>query len=249
MNARLSIRHCQMELLHQLREPGYLIQALVFPTLFFLFFGVTAAGESRNPNLVLASYATYAFLGVIFNQFTGSIAIGRQQHWDEYLRTLPASYSHRLAGWVLAGLAVGIVSLVLVTATALATIDVNVGLERWFFLGIALLYGSATVITIAMAFGYWLPTGVAMPIATLVYLSLTYAGGIWTSPDELPAWLQQVSPFLPTRLWAELAWSSIQGQRWESEHWLGLAAYLVIGSIMTITGYRRQQRGRRRTLR
>lgn len=249
MNARLALRHCQMELLHQLREPGYLIQALVFPSMFFLFFGVSSAGDNHAANLVLGSYATYAFLGVIFNQFTGSISASRQQHWDEYLRTLPASYSHRLAGWTLAGMVVGIVSLSFVTLTALMTIEVSFGPEHWLFLGFALLFGSIAVMTIAMAFGYWLPPGVAMPIASLVYLSLTYAGGIWTSPNELPGWVQVISPFLPTRQWAELAWASVQSRPWPLSYVLGLLAYLGIGGIMTTWGYRRQQRGRSRALR
>ena len=244
MNPRLALRHCQVELLGQLREPGYLVQALIFPTMFFLFFGVAIAGNTIEANLVLASYATYAFLGVVFIQYTGGIAQSRQMKWEAFLRTLPASYSHRFVGWSLSGLIIGIVSLALVAATAFVTTGASAGVEEWLFLGLALLFGSTTMALVAMVFGYWLRPGIAVPISNVVYLSLAYAGGLWTSPEDLPEWLQHISPFLPTRLWAELAWASVQSQAWPLEHTLGLLAYLVMAAVMTRWGYLRVYRQR-----
>lgn len=247
MNPRLALRHCQVELLGQLREPGYLVQALIFPTMFFLFFGVAVAGTTVEANLVLASYATYAFLGVVFIQYTGSIAQSRQAGWDDFLRTLPASYMHRILGWSLSGMVVGIASLLLVAMTAFIITGASAGVDQWLFLGLALLFGSVTMALVAMAFGYWLRPGIAMPISNVVYLSLTYAGGLWTAPQELPAWVQRVSPYLPTRLWAELSWASVQSQPWQVSHTLGLLGYLTLAAIMTRWGYLRvyhQQHGR-----
>lgn len=244
MNPRLAWLHCRSQLLQGVREPSFVIPILCFPTLFFLFFGVPSASDTDAANRVLASYATYAFLAAVFNQFTSGIAQGRLQSWEDYLRTLPASYSHRMVGWFASGMIVGILAFILLVVCAAIVTPADAGPSQWVFLGIAVLYGSIPMALLAAAFGLWLLPKAAMTIATLVYFSLTYAGGIWTSPDELPGWVQQVSPYLPTRLWGELAWASIEAQPWQFPHWLGLAMYTLLFGLAAVWGYRREYRNR-----
>jgi ABC-2 type transport system permease protein len=246
VNIHLIMLHARTDLVQHLREPGYLIQVLVFPTMFYLFFGLPEATYSTTSNMTMASYAVYTFMSVAFIQFAGGIAQGRLQAWDEFVRTLPASYSHRMVGWSLSGLLIGVVALGFVTLAAVLTTDVRLGLVQWVFLAVAVLYGSLTMALIASACGYWLSPVVALPVGTLTYFALTYAGGIWTAPDELPAWLQHVSPFLPSRIWAELAWASVRREAWQAQHWLGLAGYAILGGSLAYWGYRRELDRRRR---
>lgn len=240
MSPKLAWLHCKAQLLQGVREPSFVVPLVVFPSLFFLFFGLPVATDRDEANQVLGSYATYAFLAVVFNQFTAGTAQGRLQSWEDYLRTLPVSYSHRMAGWFASGMIIGVLAFLLVVACAVALTPVAAGPGQWMFLSLAVLYGSVPMVFLAAAFGLWLMPKAAMTIATLVYFMLTYAGGIWTSPDELPAWLQSISPFLPTRLWGELAWSSIEAEAWHLANWLGLAGYAVLFGALAVWGYRRE---------
>lgn len=239
MNPRLALIHFHSQLRQNVREPGNVVPALLYPTVFFLFFGLPVATGEYSANLTLASYATYAFMGSAFSQFTGGIVHGRGVSWDMYLRTLPASYSHRIVGWTLAGLIVGLLAFAAVALTAVLTTDVDAEPAQWFFLSFAVLYGSVPMGFVAAAFGYWLMPRAAVPLATLFYFSLTYLGGIWTSPDSLPGWAQRISPFLPTRMWAELAWASIEARPWPFLAWSGLAVYTLIFGFLAVWGYRR----------
>lgn len=245
MRPKLALLHCRAQLLQNVRAPGIIVPALIFPAMFFVFFGMSAATDTFSANLVLASYATYAFLGVVFNQFTGGVVEGRTGTWDEYLRTLPVSYSHRMLGWALSGIVIGLLAFALVVVLALILTDVDAGLSDWLFLSLAVLYGSVTMACFASAVGYWFSPKVAAPVASLIYFGLTYAGAIWTAPESLPGWLQEVSPIIPTRMWAELAWSSIQSAPWQTTHWLGLAGYTVLFGSFAVWGYRRDGHWRR----
>lgn len=239
MNLRLVSLHSKAQVKQHLRAPAYMVSALLSPPLFFLFFGVPEVRNGIEANLTFASYATYVFTGIAFYQFTGGVAEGKQKPWDSYLRVLPANYNYRLAGWVLSGLVFGVLGLALLTTVALLTIDIGAPVLRWIVLGFALLCGSVPMALIAATIGYWASPKSAFPIAAMIYYSLTYAGGIWTSPESLPGWLQEVSPFLPSRLWGELAWASVQGSAWQTVDWGGLVVYTLVFGILAVRGYRR----------
>jgi ABC-2 type transport system permease protein len=240
MNLRLMLLHSKAQVVQYLRAPGYIVSALLSPPLFFLFFGIPEVRNGIEANLALASYSTYVFTGIAFYQFTGAVAQGRQAAWDAYLRTLPAKYIYRLAGWALSSLVIAILGLVLLTTIALLTIDVGAPPLYWTSLGFALVCGSVPMALIAATIGYWASPTSAFPIAAMIYYSLTYAGGIWTSPESLPSWLQEVSPFLPSRLWGEIAWASVEGNAWQTVHWLGLVGYTLLFGILAVWGYRRE---------
>lgn len=244
MKQRLARHHFVAEMRQNIREPSTVVPVLLYPPLFYLFFGLPTVTGEYSANLALASYAIYAFMGSAFTQFTGGVVRGRSASWNMYLRTLPASYSHRLVGWTLAGLVVGLLSFAAVAITAVLTTDVDAGPFQWLFLSFAVLFGSVPMGFAASAFGYWLMPRAAVPLATLVYFSLTYMGGIWTSPDSLPGWLQEVSPYLPTRMWAELAWASIESRAWPLFDLVGLTLYTLIAGFLAVWGYRRDTRRR-----
>lgn len=240
MNLRLILLHCRMQVLQHVRAPSYIVPALLFPAMFFLYFGVSEVQNGLEANIAFASYSIYAFMGVAFYLFAGGVAEGRRGAWDSYLRTLPASYSYTMSGWALSGLVFGLLAVLLVTIVAVLTTEVGAPPLYWLSLAVALVSGSVPMALMAAAIGYWVTPKAALQIATLVYFTLAYAAGIWTSPESLPTWLQAVSPFLPSRLWGEIAWASVQGQAWQTVHWLGLAAYATLFGMLAVYGYRRE---------
>jgi ABC-2 type transport system permease protein len=137
-----------------------------------------------------------------------------------------------------------LLALLPVIVVAVVTIDVGAPPLHWLSLGVALVCGSVPMALLAAAMSYWAAPKAALQIATLVFFTLTYAGGIWTSPESLPAWLQTISPLLPSRLWGEIAWASVQGQVWQTAHWLGLVAYTMLFGALAVCGHRRENQRR-----
>jgi ABC-2 type transport system permease protein len=237
---RIALAHFKDQTLQHLRAPGYLVPTLAMPGLFYFLF----EGEDQDVGLVtflMASYAMWAILGVAFFQFGVGIAEERATPWERFLRTLPLSAAKRLGGRVLsAGLFAAAAAAVVIGEAHLIN-PVRVPADRWLpWLG-ALLAGGVVVALGGIAMGYWSSPRAATPLATLAWLLLAYLGGLWATPAELPGWAEEISPYLPTRLWGEVTWAAVQGQATSLGDWLGLLAYAVGFGALATWGYRRDE--------
>jgi ABC-2 type transport system permease protein len=237
---RIALAHFKDQTLQHLRAPGYLLPTLAMPGLFYLLF----EGQDAEPRLVtflMASYAMWAVLGVAFFQFGVGIAEERTTAWERFLRTLPLSAGQRLGGRVLSAAVFAAAAAAVVIVEAHLINPVHVAADRWLpWLG-ALLAGGVVVALGGIAMGYWASRRAATPLAMLAWLLLAYLGGLWALPAELPSWAEEVSPYLPTRMWGEVTWAAVQGQTASLGDWLGLLAYAVVFAVLALWGYRRDE--------
>jgi len=84
---------------------------------------------------------------------------------------------------------------------------------RWVLLIVALVSGTVPFACLGIALGYWAPARAALPIANLLYLVLSYAGGLWTRPSGLPPPVALLSGFLPTRAFGDALVAAALGLR------------------------------------
>jgi len=236
---RLALVHARLQTVELLRFPGFSVATLGFPSLLFLLFGLPRAGHDAN--LLLASYAAFAVLGVGFFQFGVSVAIERGTPWQLYVRTLPAAAASRLAGRVLAALAFATSSAAIVAGVALATTSASLGATAWLRLAVALLLGSTPFVLLGLAIAFWTSARSALPVANVLYMLLAYAGGLWTGPRDLPHAVRSLSPYTPTRQWGDVLWPAVAGGPWRASHWLALAAYGAVFALGAVWGYRRDE--------
>jgi ABC-2 type transport system permease protein len=236
----IALAHFKDQTLQHLRAPGYLLPTLAMPGLFYFLF----EGEDQDVGLVtflMASYAMWAILGVAFFQFGVGIAEERTTPWERFLRTLPLSAAQRLGGRVLSAALFAAAAAAVVIGEAHLINPVRVAGDRWLpWLG-ALLAGGVVVALGGIAMGYWSSPRAATPLATLAWLLLAYLGGLWATPAELPGWAEEISPYLPTRLWGEVTWAAVQGRATSPGDWLGLLAYAVGFGTLATWGYRRDE--------
>ena len=80
-----------------------------------------------------------------------------------------------------------------------------------------------------------------MPIANLLYLGLSYAGGLWIRPSSLPHRVEQVSRLLPTRALADVLTAVVYGDPWAWRRWVYLAGFAVLFAALAAAGYRRDE--------
>jgi ABC-2 type transport system permease protein len=236
---RLALVHARMLLLAFGRYPTFAVPTLLLPTLFFVLFGLP---DSRTPHRVItASFTAYAVFTVVFFLFGVGIAGERESPWETYLRTLPVRVRSRLAGRVLAAFAFAVAGagLLLVTAAAAGFAALDRG--AWLRLAVALVAGAVPLSLLGIALGYWVPAKGALPVANVLYVLFAYAGGLWTGPHGLPSAAERLSPFLPTRQWAELLWPAVQGQPWRVTHWLALLGFACCFAGLAAWGYRRDE--------
>jgi ABC-2 type transport system permease protein len=86
----------------------------------------------------------------------------------------------------------------------------------WAIVIARLLAGSLPFIALGFAIGYWSGPHAAPAIANLIYLPLSFASGLFVPLSQLPEFIQNLRPFLPSYHYAQLAWSALGAghERW-----------------------------------
>src|SRR5581483_2875268 len=169
---RLVAVHARTMTLELARQPSYVVPTLLFPAVFFLFFGAPAAAGGAEARL--ATFAGFAVIGVAFFQFGVGIAAERASPWEAYVRTLPVGACARLVARILSAGAFAAVAAGAVVATAVATTSASLAASSWLELAAALGAGGVPFAALGVAIGYWAPPRGALPIANLLYLALSY---------------------------------------------------------------------------
>lgn len=236
---KLVLAHARMQIVELVRLPTFIVATVGFPALFFLLFGLPRA--RGHENVLLASFAAFAVLGVGFFQFGVSTAIERSTPWYVWMRTLPCPARARITGRVIAALLFAAGAAALVVAVALATTSAALRTSEWLRLAAVLLLGATPFVLLGLAIAYWVSPKSALPVANVLYLLLSYAGGLWTGPSDLPHAVQALSAYTPTRQWGDLLWAAATGGGWQAAHWLALTGYAVGFGLVAAWGYRRDE--------
>lgn len=237
---RLALLHARWGTVELLRQPAFAVPTIGFPSLFFLFFAVPGFGAGE-PELATALFAGFAVLGVAFFQFGVGIASDRASPWERYLRTLAVGPAPRFAGRVLAALVFAGASAAVVIAVSIGTVSPQLSVASWVELSAALLAGALPFALIGIALGYLVTPRSALPLANVVYLGLSFAGGLWTAPANLPAAAEGVSVFLPTRAYADLLASAALELPVPIRAWVVLALSTIAGGLLAVWAYRRDE--------
>ncbi len=245
-NLRLLGLHSYYLTLELARQPMYIVSTILFPSMFFWFFGVPNAQNQTAALIMLGSFSAYAVLGIVLFQFGVGIAQERGTPWSAYLRILPAPawvgfFSRLVSGIFFACLAV---AGVLWTAFHFTPLELTMGRLLPFL--IYLFLGSIPFGMMGIVIGLACKAQSALPVANLVYLPLSFAGGLWVPPNALPKVVQDLSPYLPTRMYGELVWGVLLQQEVENKFLIGLAIYLAIFGLISAYLYRQEEERRYR---
>ncbi len=236
--------HSRIQLLDLFRSPGYVVPTLLFPAMFYGIFDLPYV----HARAAVAASTTLAFIvwavaGVALYQFGVGIAQERGRPWERYLRTLPVSETLRFSARIVAALVFALLAAAIVALVARLFTPIALTPLEWLTVCLCVVLGGVPFVFFGIAIGYWASARAAVPIATALNLLLAYAGGLWMPPEELPRFVQTISPYLPTRAFADLLWSVIGGGGAERAI-AALAAYGVLFALLASLGYRRDERTR-----
>lgn len=222
-----------------MRQPTYILTTLIFPSMFFAFFGVPNAQDADSAKTLMASFAAFAVLGVSLFQTTVSVAQDRASAWNLYLRSLPVPTGWFLTGQLLASLVLAATAVLLVMFTARLTTPLEMGFIESFSFLFWVLVGGIPFAALGICLGSLTRPKAAVPVANLVYLPLSFAGGLWIPPQALSPGVQEISEFLPTRFYGEIVWAFVLGQPLALKWALGLGAYALGFLVFAVWLYRR----------
>lgn len=187
------------ECLRYLRNPGFLLPLTLFPTVFYLMFGVWMNhGHGEAARYLLASYSAFGIMGPGLFGFGVSLAIERDGGLLTLKRALPMPAGAYLLGkMVMAMVAAGaVVALMLMLGVFVA--HAPLGAARVLGLLAMGVFGVLPFCALGMFIGTLIKGQGAPGVLNLVYLPMAFLSGLWFPLERMPAWLQAIAPVWPS---------------------------------------------------
>ena len=212
------------------RQPVYWVTSLLFPSMFYWFFALPHATSTESAHLLLGSFSAFAILGVVFFQTAVISAQEKATPWSYYLKTLPSSSWVRLCSGLAVNCVFATLAVVAVVFTSKAGYGITFSSMQWVKFAGALGLGALPFAVGGFLMGEICTAKNVVPLGNIVYLPLSFAGGLWIPPERLPKVVQDISEYLPTRQFAEVVWAAAFDQELPSASvkslllwWVGLS--------------------------
>ncbi|MEO6228334.1 MAG: ABC transporter permease [Thermomonas sp.] len=194
------MQEARSEILRYLRNPGFLLPVILFPTAFYLMFGVVLAraNASGMATYLLASYGTFGVMSPGLFGFGVSLASERDNGLLTLKRALPMPPAAYLLGKMLMAMmaAAAVILLLLVLAVGMAHVSITMGQAAALLLTGTL--GVLPFCALGMLVGTLIKGQGAPGMLNLVYLPMSFLSGLWVPLQVLPTTLQRIAPMWPS---------------------------------------------------
>src|SRR5277367_1823739 len=228
------------------RNRSYLFSMIGFPVTFYLLFGVTNKDSVFHGHTIarylLASYSCFGAMGSSLFGIGAWLAVERGQGWLEMKRASPMPAAAYLLAKLCVSItfAVGITILLIILGTALAGVDITT--TEVLRLLAVIAAGVLPFASLGLVIGLLMPSNAAPGVINLVYLPLSFCGGLWMPIEALPHWLQLIAHGLPSFWFSRLALRTL-GYSDSSAFlaWALLASYAVVFLLVAAFIFRRQE--------
>ena len=192
------------EWLRLFRQPAFTLPSLLFPWLFYLFFGVVFGG-ANNAEYMLTTYGAFGVVGAGMFGFGVGVAVDRQQGLLQLKRVLPMPMSAYFLAKI--GTCLIFCSLILSGLFLIAILagGVTLSIGQWLTLTIILIFGSLPFCCIGLVLGLMSSAQAAPALINLLYLPMAFLSGLWIPIFILPAVIQKIALIFPAYHLAQMA--------------------------------------------
>jgi ABC-2 type transport system permease protein len=244
---RIYLLEAKTEFLKFARMKTYSLTTILFPLMFYCFFGLAMGQYSRGPmpmaRYLLATYGAFAVVGATLFAFGVGVAVERGLGWLQLKRASPMP---ALAYFVAKGaVAVTFGAIVVGLLFALGAIFGGVAMPawQWLLLGGTLVAGSIPFCALGLAIGCFAGPNSAAGTVNLIYMPMAFCAGMWIPFEMLPKALQHVAPLLPTYHFSQIALrilnAKVQGT--VLGHVAALAAFTLLFAALAWLGNARER--------
>jgi len=241
---KLFIAHLKLQLKNTFRNPAFWIPTVLFPMMFYVFFGSSMSPEGIYSKYAIASFCVYAVVGVAFYQFGAGIAQAREEEFSTWVKTLPKSAIASALSQAFSAMILAIGAVLLVIAASHIFGKSQLSFEATIAVIAVCLIISIPAALMGIALGYSTSAKAASALANLIFLPLAFLGGLWLPPIALPEIIKSISIWTPTRQMGEFAWAAVTLDLPNINYILGLGAYTIGFAILVIFLIRRDGKKR-----
>lgn len=241
----LALTHARFRILETIRIPIAVVGGAFFPAASMLFFVVPFAGhDPAGATYATASMVMFAVMTSSLFTYGAGVAEDRAQPWDPFTRTLPAGPRAAFAGRILSGLTFMTLSLVPVVVIGWLFTAATTTATGLLLALAAVMAGALPFTFMGLAIGYALPMKAALAVAQVIFFPLAFGGGLLSAPNQAPAFVQSIAPYLPTRGAVELVWAAVGDFHVAPASMVSLAAWTLAMAALAAWAYRRDEGAR-----
>lgn len=244
------LREVRYEFVRAMRTKAYSLSVIGFPVIFYLFFGLLMnrghnldSGMSVAKNM-LAGYAVFATIGSslfgIGVGLSGDLSAG----WLELKRASPMPPLAYLLAKCVTAMAFAVIIATILSAMGIGFGGVHMLPSEYFKMLGLVVAGSIPFACLGLLLALVAPFNAAPGFANMLYLPMSFLGGLWLPIEAMPGFLQKIAFLWPTYHLKQLVLLTFHDPSAGTiaSHWLGLAIFTVL--MVLCAGYafnRREQ--------
>jgi len=247
---RIFLSETRYELVRSLRTRTFSLSAIGFPVMFYLLFGIMmnrheTIGGTGMARYMLASYATFGVVGSALFGIGVGLAGDLSAGWMELKRASPMPPAAYLAAKCVTAICFGAIILTLLTTIGVTLGHVHISLAEYLHILGLVAAGAIPFACMGLAIALIVPFNSAPGVTNLLYLPMSFLGGLWVPLIALPKAVQHIAPLLPTYHLAQLMlgiFGAADPKRTTASHWFGLLGFtLLMFGVAWIAFRRREQ--------
>lgn len=236
------LAEARSECLRYLRNPAFMLPLMLFPTVFYLMFGVlmNKGQDPRVASYLLASYGAFGIMGPGLFGFGASLAIERDGGLLMLKRALPMPPGAYLLGkMAMAMLITGLMMLMMLVLGVFAG-GVQLAAVQWLALLACGVFGVLPFCALGMLVGTLIKGQGAPGLLNLVYLPMAFLSGLWFPLSMMPKVLGSIAPVWPSYHLNQIMQRAVG---MNDGSWLGHAVVLAaFGAVFFALAVRRLRR-------
>jgi ABC-2 type transport system permease protein len=243
---KIFLREARYEFLRLTRTRSFSFSVIGFPVVFYIFFGLIMNRGLSIGNVSVAKYllAGYGVFGVVGASLFG-IGVGLASElaagWLELKRASPMQPIAYLLAKCSSAMAFGVIIVSLLTILGITVGHVSITLPEFARMIGLTVVGVIPFACMGMALALLVPFSSAPGIANMIYLPMSFCGGLWLPITMLPKIMQQFAVLLPTYHLAQLMLGSFHyaSAGTTASHWFGLLGFTLLMMGIAAIAFRR----------
>ncbi|MDN5865692.1 MAG: ABC transporter permease [Gammaproteobacteria bacterium] len=204
------LRESAFQFLGVLRMPAFALPTLLFPAMFYLFFGVVfGKGGVEQAAYVLATLGTFGIMAPALFGFGVGVAMEREHGILALKRVFPLPSAAYFFGKVAMSALFALLIVIILAILAVTLGGVRLAAGEWALLTIVLVLGTLPFCALGLVVGLMANGQASAAIVNLIYLPMSFLSGLWIPIRVMPHLLQQFAPALPAYHVGQLALMAI----------------------------------------
>jgi ABC-2 type transport system permease protein len=255
--ARIFFTETRYEFLRMMRTRTFSLSVIGFPVMFYCLFGLMMnRGASINgqqfAKYLLGTYSVFGMVGAALFGIGVGLAGDLSAGWLELKRASPMPPVAYLLAKCCTAMAFGVIIVSILAGLGTTVGHVALTLPDYGRMIAITLAGAIPFASLGLVLALLVPLNSAPGVANLVYLPMSFLGGLWIPLTVLPKAVQKIAPLLPTYHLGQLMLgifdrtaSNPRGYADPAHtvlsHWFGLAAFTCFMLGIAVLAFRRRE--------